>query len=513
MRWPKPPRAYGCRVSEPTIEAEPRQCWIAGIGERGERSLTVRHPFDDTEVADVTVPGADQVEAAIAGAAAIASEFRNSPAADRARSLHRVADLLIRRGEEIAEAITAESGKPWRWAEREVAATVRVFHIAAAAAAEFDGELGAAGAPHAQAPAAYGAVLGQAAFSGGAGVLHGQAAYGGAANASTRLTGVRRRARGPVLAIGSSTFPLAGMARQVAAALAVGAPVLGKPASLTPLSALLLGEILAEADLPTGTFSVLPLRGKDMLELVGDPRVPVVSMVGSRTAGAAVRAAAPGKQFVLELGATTTAIVCADLAGDLDLTEAAEQLAVAANAQAGQARLAVRRVLVHRDVAEAFQATLVSAVRALATGSPHDPEVAVGPLVSEEAAILATQWVNDAIAGGAKLLTGGVRDRATLTPTVLAVPPEFTSAEVLAPVILLSTVDSTRSAFAVANAIGNDLPVAVFTHDMRTALLAANELDADVLVGEVPDDIAGLEDIDDLLRAYTRPQHVVLNGG
>ena len=476
-------------MSEPTIEAEPRQCWIAGVAERGERSLTVRHPFDDTDVADVTVPGAEQIERAVAGAAAVAGEFRSSPATQRARSLHRVADLLVRRGEEIAETITAESGKPWRWAENEVTATVRVFRAAASAAAGFTGELDAIGTPHTPATAAGGDTV----------------------EVPTRLAGTRRRARGPVLAIGSSVFPLAGVARQIAPALAVGAPVISKPASLTPLSALLLGEILAEADLPGGSFSVLPLRGTNMTDLAQDPRLPVISMIGSRAAGAALRAAAPDKHVVLELGGTTTVIVCPDLASDLALAEAAEQIAVAANAQAGQSRLAVRRVLVHQDVAEAFQAKLLGAVRVLATGSPHDPEVAVGPLVSEEAAILATQWVNDAIAGGAKLLTGAVRDRASLTPTVLSSTPEVCYEETLAPVIVMSTVDSTRSAFAAANAIGTGLPVGVLTHDMRTALLAARELDADVVVGTLPAD--AFDDIADIVTAYTRAQSFVLSGG
>jgi acyl-CoA reductase-like NAD-dependent aldehyde dehydrogenase len=471
-------------VSEPTIEAEPRQCWIAGVAERGERSLTVRHPFDDTDVADVTVPGAEQIERAIAGAAAVAGEFRNSPAAQRARSLHRVADLLVRRGEEIAETITAESGKPWHWAELEVAHAVRVFRAAASAATEFTGELGATGRRH-----------------------------GVATESSLRLAGTRRRARGPVLAIGSSAFPLAGVARQVAPALAVGAPVISKPASLTPLSALLLGEILAEADAPSGTFSVLPLRGKNMTELVRDPRLPVIAVTGSHAAGAAVRAAAPDKHVVLELGGTTTAIVCPDLASELALTEAAEQIALAANAQAGQSRLAVRRVLVHQDVAATFQAALLGAVRALVTGSPHDPEVAVGPLVSEEAAILATQWINDAIAAGARLLTGGVRDRASLVPTVLLTEPEVHHEEILAPVIVMSTVDNTRRAFGAANEVGSGLPVGVLTHDVRTALLAADELDANVVVGALPTDADTFDDIADVVAGYTRPQSFVLSGG
>jgi acyl-CoA reductase-like NAD-dependent aldehyde dehydrogenase len=471
-------------VSEPTIEAEPRQCWIAGVAERGERSLTVRHPFDDTDVADVTMPGAEQIERAIAGAAAVAGEFRNSPAARRAKSLHRVADLLVRRTEEIAETITAESGKPWHWAELEVAHAVRVFRAAASAAAEFTGELGATSRQH-----------------------------GFVAESPIRLAGTRRRARGPVLAIGSSTFPLAGVARQVAPALAVGAPVLSKPAALTPLSALLLGEILAEADLPGGTFSVLPLRGKNMADLVQDPRLPVIAITGSRAAGAAVRAAAPDKHVVLEVGGTTTAIVCPDLAGELALTEVAEQIALAANAQAGKSRLAVRRVLVHQDVAATFQTALLGAVRTLATGSPHDPEVAVGPLVSEEAAILATQWVDDAIAAGATLLTGGVRDRASLVPTVLLTEPEVHHEEVLAPAIIMSTVDSTRHAFDAANAVGSGLPVGVLTHDVRTALLAADELDAGVIVGALPSDADAFGDIADVVAAYTRQQSFVLSGG
>ncbi len=446
------------------------------MSERGERSRTIRHPFDDTDVADVTVPGAEQVERAVAAAAAVADQFRRTSAAQRRWSLERVADLLVRRSEEIAETITAESGKPWRWSELEVGQAIEVFRAAAAAAERFGGELG------------------------------------GFASGSASFAGTRWRARGPVLAIGSSTLPLAGTARQVAPALAVGAPVISKPASLTPLSALLLGEILAEAGLPSGAFSVLPLRGKDMVELVRDPRLPVVSMSGSRAAGEAVQVLAPTKRFILELGGTTTAIVCPDLVSDLDLTDVAEQIAVAANARAGQSRLALRRVFVHQDIAEAFQAKLLGAVRALATGSPHDPEVMVGPLVSEEAAIVATQWVNDAIAAGATLLTGAVRDQATLAPTVLAVQPECHGEEILAPVLLLSAVDSVRSAFALANASGSALPVGVLTHDLRTALRAANELAADVVVGRLPSDGA-VDDIADVLDAYTRRQTVVLSGG
>ncbi len=463
-------------MSEPTIEAEPRQCWIAGASERGERSRTIRHPFDDTDVADVTVPDAEQVERAVAAADAVARQFRRSTATQRRWSLERVADLLMRRSEEFAETITAESGKPWRWAELEVGQAVEVFRAAAAAANGFGGELS------------------------------------GFASGSASFAGARRRARGPVLAIGSSTLPLAGPVRQIALALAVGAPVISKPASLTPLSALLLGEILAEAGLPSGAFSVLPLRGKDMADLVQDARLPVVSMIGSRAAGEAVQALAPTKRFVLELGGTTTAIVCPDLASDLDLAVVAERIAVAATAQAGQSRLAVRRVFVHQDVAEAFQAKLLGAVRELATGSPHDPEVTIGPLVSEEAAIVATQWVNDTIAGGATLLTGGVRDRATLTPTVLTVQQEFQGEEILAPVLLISTVDSVRSAFRLANASGSTLPVGVLTHDLRTALLAADELAADVVVGQPPAE-AAVDDIDDVLNAYTRRQTLVLSGG
>jgi acyl-CoA reductase-like NAD-dependent aldehyde dehydrogenase len=464
-------------VSEPTIEAEPRQCWIAGRPERGEHTLTVRHPFDGTDVADVTVAGPEQVERAIAGAAEVARHFRDLPAARRAGTLTRIADLLSRRAEEVAETITAESGKPWQLAEREVTDAVGVFRAAAGDAIGFAEALARSGT-----------------------------------DAAGRLTVVRRRARGPVLAIGAFACPLAGLARQLAPAIAIGAPVLSKPAVATPLSALLLAEILADTDLPAGTFSVLPLRDKDVSYLVEDPRLPVVAFTGSRAACDALRAATPGKQFVFELGTNTAAIVCPDLAGDADLDHAAQRIARSATAQAGQARLAVRRVFVHRDLAARFEPKLLAAMRALATGSPHDPDVTVGPLIGEKAAILATQWINEAIAVGARLLTGGVRDRATLTPTVLAVRPEFAGEEILGPIVLLSAVDTVRSAVEAANATESGLPVGVFSHDVRTGLVAADELDSDVAVGDLPTD-AGTDDLRLFVEGYTERQIVVLGGG
>ncbi|MGH3624818.1 MAG: aldehyde dehydrogenase family protein, partial [Sciscionella sp.] len=221
----------------------PRPCWIAGAPEQGVHTVTVTHPFDGSEVAEVAVPGGDQVEHAVAAAASATT----LPADGRVEVLERVAAELATRAEEIAETITAESGKPLRLAETEVRHAGRICRLAAEETRRLD-------APASLDPDGDGIEL---------------------------LTSTRRHPRGPVLAITPFSSPLCAVVNDVAAATAVGAPVLVKPASATPLSALLLGEILAETELPAGAFSILPLVGNEMAALLREPRLPVISFSGS----------------------------------------------------------------------------------------------------------------------------------------------------------------------------------------------------------------------------------------
>lgn len=452
------------------IEVEPRACWIAGRAEPGEGIRTVRHPFDGTEVADVAVPGAAQVERAVTAATAVAGPFATLLVSQRAAALTAVAAGLASRAEEIAETITAESGKPLTWAEAEVEHAVTVFRTAAAETGRRTGELTR---PDTQPDGAGGLAL------------------------------VRRRPRGPALAIGPYGHPLGLVARPVAAAWAVGAPVIVKPASTTPLTALLLGEILVEVGLPAGAFSVLPLAGTDLRSLVADPRLPVIAFAGSAATGTAIVKAAPGKHLVRIAGGVGAAVVCADWCSDRDLDIAAERIAVVGCAGAEPSGVAMRQVFVHRSLAERFVPRLVAAVAALHTGDPHDPAVQVGPMRDEVAAEQVANGIAEARAAGARLLVGGVRSGSVVTPAVLLDVPAKRP-ELCGPVLAVSIVDDVPPLLTGVTRYG------LFTRDTSNAFRIAEDATvAGVVVGDVPTDPDGVRST---MAAFTRDQTIVLPG-
>jgi acyl-CoA reductase-like NAD-dependent aldehyde dehydrogenase len=432
----------------------PRPAWIAGRPEQSDQTLPVHHPFDGDEIATVCVPSADQVERAVAAAVDVTQKLRTTPAHVRAAALDHVSRSLADRAEEIAEMITAENGKPLRWATIEVSRAVSTFRFAAEEARRFSGELQRLDTDP---------------------------------NAEGRLAVTRRVPRGPVLGIAPFNFPLNLVAHKVAPAIAVGAPIIVKPAPRTPLSALLLGELLAETDLPAGAFSVLVLGNEETAALVRDPRLPIVSFTGSGPVGWSLMDAAPRKQYVLELGGNGAAVVCADWP---DLDFAASRIATFGNYQAGQSCIAVQRVIVERAVADAFVPKLLDKVNALKTGDPHDPDVEVGPLVDEAAAERVVAWVEEAVASGASLLAGGKRDGATVAPTVLSEVPfdsKVWREEVFGPVLAISVVSDVDEAFAQVNDSQYGLQAGVFTRDVQVAFRARAELDVGgVIVGDVP---------------------------
>jgi len=432
----------------------PRPCWIAGRAEQSDQTLSVHHPYDGNEIATVCVPSADQVERAVAAAAAVVREFRTTPAHVRAAALDHVSRQLAARSDEVAEMITAENGKPLRWANLEVNRAVSTFRFAAEEARRFSGELQRLDTD----PTAAG-----------------------------RLAVIRRVSRGPVLGIAPFNFPLNLVAHKIAPAIAVGAPIIVKPAPRTPLSALLLGELLAETDLPAGAFSVLAVGNEETMALVKDERLPVVSFTGSGPVGWSLMDAAPRKQVVLELGGNGAAVVCADWT---DLDFAAKRIATFSNYQAGQSCIAVQRVIVERPVVDEFLPKLLDAIGALRTGNPHDPDVEVGPLVDESAAERVEKWVDEAVAAGAKLLAGGKRDGASVEPTVLSEVPidqNVWAEEVFGPVLSVAVVDSVDEAFASVNDSKYGLQAGLFTRDVQVAFRARAELEVGgVIVGDVP---------------------------
>ncbi|WP_033220678.1 aldehyde dehydrogenase family protein [Kitasatospora phosalacinea] len=431
--------------------------WLAGRRASGETAFEVRHPHDGSLVATVGVPTDAQVEEAVAAAAAAVPVFAATPAHQRAGALDHVAKRLAERTEEIAKLITAENGKPIKWARGEVGRAVSVFRWAAEEARRTNGE-----------------TMRLDTDPGGTG----------------RYAIVRRFPRGAVLGIAPFNFPLNLVAHKVAPAIAVGAPIILKPAPATPLSALVLGEILAETDLPAGSWSVLPVENAKMPALVQDKRLPVISFTGSDKVGYQIMDSVPRKHVTLELGGNAAAVVLADWNSEADLDWAASRIALFANYQGGQSCISVQRVIADASVYDRLVEKVVEKVRAQVTGDPYDEATDVGPLVDENAAKRVESWVEDAVAKGAKVLTGGGRDGAAYAPTVLAELPAdaiLATAEVFGPVLSLHRVEGTEEAFAAVNDSAFGLQAGVFTHDVQTAFRAHRELEVGgVVIGDAP---------------------------
>ncbi|HEY5836698.1 aldehyde dehydrogenase family protein [Streptomyces sp.] len=433
--------------------------WLAGRPAAGGDSFEVRGSWDGTLVGRVSVPSEEQVEAAVAAAVGAAKEFAATPAHVRAAALDHVAKRLAERAEETARLITAENGKPVKWARGEVARAVSVFRWAAEEARRFN--------------------------SGEAQRLDTDAGGVG------RLALTRRFPRGPVLGIAPFNFPLNLVAHKVAPAIAVGAPIILKPAPATPLSALLLGELLAETSgLPAGAWSVLPVPNDRMPALVQDPRLPVISFTGSDTVGHRIADSVPRKHVTLELGGNAAAVVLADWSSEADLEWAATRIATFANYQGGQSCISVQRVIADASVYDALAERVVAKVGEQVTGDPGDDATDVGPLVSEAAAERVASWVDDAVAKGAKLLTGGAREGASYPPTVLADLPAdaiLATAEAFGPVLSLHRVNGADEAFAAVNDSRFGLQTGVFTHDLQLAFRAHRELEVGgVVIGDAP---------------------------
>ena len=445
-------------MTQPSMSAAaPHPFYVAGAPAYGEDSFEVRHPYDGELVARVSRPTAAQVEEAVAALHASRHVGARLTAADRAEALMHVSRRLAERADEVALLITAENGKPLKWARAEAGRASSVFRFAAEEARRWSGEVQRLDTD----PAAAG-----------------------------RLALVRRFPKGPVLGIAPFNFPLNLVAHKVAPALAVGAPILIKPAPATPLSALLLGELLAETGLPGGMWSVLPVANEAMPALVQDPRLPIISFTGSPVVGYQIMDAVPRKHVTLELGGNAAAIVAADWSSEADLEWAATRIATFANYQAGQSCVSVQRVLAHTSVVDALTDRVVAHVGALKTGRPDDDATDVGPLVDEAAAVRVQEWVDEAVEHGATLLAGGTRDGATVAPTVLSDAhheAKVVTEEVFGPVMVIEAFDTVDEAFDIVNAGRFGLQTGLFTHDIQLAFRAHRDLEVGgVVIGDVP---------------------------
>ncbi len=425
-----------------------RPYYVAGEWRTGDESFAVKSPYDGSVVAQVGVPTEADTEEAVARATATFEEGRRLSVHARAEALAHVSQRIRDRVDELAEIITREGGKPLKWSRVEATRAVSTFRWASEEVRRMGGDLMR---------------------------LDTEASLG------SRAGVVRRFPFGPVLGISPFNFPLNLVAHKVAPSLAVGAPIVLKPARATPLSALALAQLVSETDLPPGMFSVLPLASDRAESLVRDQRFKKLTFTGSSPVGWKLKALDPRKRVTLELGGNAGVVVHSDA----DLDHAAERVAVGGYYQAGQSCIAVQRVLVHAEVHDQFVERLVKHVEGLKVGDPMDPTVDVGPLIDAGALDRVAQWVDEAVEAGAEVLTGGKRQDPFYPPTVLTrTTPDMKvrCEEVFGPVVTVESYQTFEEALAEVNNSPYGLQAGVFTRDIERAFLAHREIEVGGLI-------------------------------
>ncbi len=373
---------------------------------------------------------------------------------ERAAVLDRVAALLAERADEAARTISAEAGKPMKAARVEAARAVSTYTMAAVEARKLAGDA----VPMDASPAGVG-----------------------------KLALTLRVPIGIVGAISPFNFPLNLVSHKIAPALAAGCAVVLKPASQTPLSALLLAELETEAGLPPGWLNVVCGPAGEIGDvLVEDERVKLITFTGSVPIGWKLRERAARKRVNLELGNATPVIVAADA----DLEDAAARLASNAFSFAGQSCISVQRIYVERESYDAFLEHFLPRVEALRVGDPADEETDVGPLIAEAERDRVLAWIEDATFRGARVLSGGTLDGELLRPTVVAdAPPDamVSCEEVFGPLCTVTPYDTLDEALELANGTRFGLQAGIFTSSLKSALRAAAELEfGGVTVNEAP---------------------------
>jgi acyl-CoA reductase-like NAD-dependent aldehyde dehydrogenase len=414
--------------------------------------LEVASPYDGSVVARVAKAGAAEARAAVDAAERAMRD--PLPAHKRAEILVRVAGALGKRADEVARQIVAEAGKPLKAARVEVARAMSTYTMAAVEARKLAGEMVPMDAS--------------------------QAGEG-------KLAFTQRLPIGVVGAISPFNFPLNLVAHKIAPALAAGCAVVLKPASQTPLSALLLAELEHDAGLPAGWLNVLVGPASEIGDvLVDDERVKLITFTGSAGVGWKLRERAPRKRVNLELGNATPVIVEADA----DVEDAAARCAANAFSFAGQSCISVQRIYVQRRVYDAFRTAFVPRVEALVVGDPADEATDVGPLISETERDRVQTWIEQARDSGGSILTGGRLEGDLLLPTVVEQPPQdakLSCDEAFGPVCTLQPYDELDEAIDAANATRYGLQAGIFTTSLRTALTASSRLEfGGVTVNEAP---------------------------
>lgn len=464
--------------------------YLANEARSPNTDLAVTDKYTGEVAARVAMADASAIDEAIGAADAVQGAMAELPPYERQQVLAHCVDRFEARHEELSLALCVEAGKPIKDARGEVTRLIDTFRVAAEEAVRLDGE-----------------------------TLN--------LEISARARGYRgftkRVPIGPCSFISPFNFPLNLAAHKIAPAIAAGCPFVLKPASRTPLGAILIGEVLAETSLPRGAFSILPCSRDGADLFTTDERLKLLSFTGSPGVGWDLKARAGKKPVVLELGGNAACVVDADT----DLDDAVDRIVFGAFYQSGQSCISVQRVFAHRAIFEPLLERLVPKAKGLVVGDPHDSETFVGPMIAEEEAERVHDWINEAVKQGATLHCGGPPDGALLPPAILTDVPRdlpIWAEEAFGPVFCMTPFDDFDEALAGVNDSRFGLQVGVFTRDLDRAFRAYDRLECGgVVINDVPsmrvdsmpyggvkDSGIGREGVRDAIHHMTEPRAMIL---
>lgn len=428
-------------------------CYIAGEWKQTGNAVEVRSPFNSELVAVVHRAGPSEIETAISKETSAFQVTRKLPAWKRAEALEKISAGIAARREEFAQTIALEAGKPIRTARAEVDRAIFTFKVAAEESKRIYGEV----VPLDWIPGTEG-----------------------------REAQVRRVPLGPIAGISPFNFPLNLVSHKVAPAIAAGNPIILRPASQTPVSALKLAEVIAASGWPAEAFSVVPSTTKDASPLVEDDRIKLLTFTGSPAVGWRLKTQAGRKRVTLELGGNAGVIVHRDA----EVPYAAERAAWGGFSYAGQSCISVQRIYVHEDIYDAFVEDFVLRVKALKVGDPLDEATDVGPMIDPGAAQRVEEWVAEAQQEGAQVLIGGSRDGNLWQPTVLTdLQPTMrvSCQEVFAPLVGIYRYSDIDEAIRGVDESDFGLQAGLFTRDLSVVKRAFDDIDVGgLMINDVP---------------------------
>jgi len=465
--------------------------YLAGQWRTSTQIVDVTSPFDQRVVGRVSLAQPQDLEEAIQAADKAFAVTRKLPAYARQKALAMIAAELNGRIEEFAQCISAEAGKPIRAARGEAERAAFCFQLAAEETTRLNGDL---------------------------------LALDALAAGTNRLGLVRRVPLGPISGITPFNFPMNLVAHKIAPAIAAGCPIVLKPATKTPMVALMLADVIARSGYPPEAVSILPMTTETAAPLVEDERFKLFTFTGSAAAGWALKARAGKKRTTLELGGNAGCIIHSDV----DVDHAVERCVAGGFSYSGQSCISVQRIFVERTIFAGFVEKLSAAVQKLRLGDPAAESTDIGPMIRLADAEKTESWIAEAVAQGAKVICGGKRSGTLFTPTVLTGTTETQRVncdEIFAPVVTVEAYDDFGEALARVNRSRYGLQAGVMTRDIGRLMRAWDELEVGaVIAGDVPtyrldnmpyggvkDSGSGREGIRYAIEEMTEPKMLVIS--